>query len=284
MPHISQKYISLKNRLLNIITSPMRLFRSICFSIGLAVMMAAALTVTAAVGFYHSLPAIDKMSFEQFKELGAQKLATRLSDSKKKQIWVGIDQISRDYLYTIVMGEDSEFFDHDGLNYDAIVEAALENIKKKKYEYGASTISQQVVKNLFLTNEKSIVRKLKEIVVTLKMEGHFTKNQILEVYLNTAEFGPDIYGVHAAARHYFKKEPSKITVPEGALIAVMLPSPRRYHYAIVENQNLTSKNRRKIHRIIADMWANEFISFQQYQKYIRYDYFKSPTRVPAKSR
>jgi monofunctional biosynthetic peptidoglycan transglycosylase len=158
------------------------------------------------------------------------------------------------------------------------------NWKKKKYEHGASTISQQVVKNLFLSNEKSINRKIREILITYKLEGQFSKNQILEIYLNIAELGPDIFGIQEAARYYFKKHPMKVNAAEGAFIALMLPSPRKFHFTIFENQNLSEKNQKKLRRVIGDLHSSDYISAQQYREYLNYNYFRKRFPAGEKSR
>ena len=106
------------------------------------------------------------------------------------------------------------------------------------------------------------------------LEKHFTKNQILELYLNIAEFGPDIFGVHAASRYYFKKRPSKINAAEGAFLSLMLPSPRRNHYSLFQNRNLTPNKKRKLRRVLRGMVSEGFISQKQYNRYVRYNFFK----------
>src|SRR5690606_7712117 len=98
-------------------------------------------------------------------------------------------------------------------------------------------------------------------------------NQIIEIYLNLAEFGPDIFGVRAASHHFFGKSPGKINAAEGAFMALMLPSPRKNHYAIFQNHNLTRAKRKRIRRVLRDMMYSEFISPEQYRRYLRYDYF-----------
>ena len=119
------------------------------------------------------------------------------------------------------MSEDSSFFQHDGINYDAILRSLLVNLKAKSFKAGGSTISQQVVKNIFLTQEKTIIRKFKGILYNKRIgEKFYKKNQILELYLNIIEAGPDIYGVNAASHIYFSKRPSELNGAEGAFVAI----------------------------------------------------------------
>jgi monofunctional biosynthetic peptidoglycan transglycosylase len=272
-----QIYLKSKlGRLAYVVLAPYRIFKVVCFSIGFLVLTLALGTGGYLYRVYRSVPDIDQMTFHQLKSRAQQSVFQRLEDRSRLGAfrWTEIHEVNRDFLYTIVMSEDSSFFDHEGLNYDAIMNSLAENIKKKKYEYGASTITQQVVKNLFLTHEKSLIRKLKEWILTEKIERRFTKNQILEAYLNLAEFGPDIFGIDSASRHFFHKAPSQINAAEGAFIALMLPSPRKNYYSIYQNRNLASTKKKKIRRVLGDMLANEFISQKQYQNYIRYKFYR----------
>jgi monofunctional biosynthetic peptidoglycan transglycosylase len=273
-------------RVVRIVTSPYRALKALCFALGVFTLLLTVALAVSTYAFFRSLPDLKVLGFPQLRKT-AQKLVYRKLESGtggRAPSWVEISDISRDFLYSIVMSEDSTFFEHDGIDIDAIAAAAIVNLRKKTYEAGASTISQQVVKNLFLTDEKTIVRKLKEVVVTERLEGAYTKNEILEVYLNIAEFGPDLYGVRAAAQHYFGKKPSEINAAEGAFIAIMLPSPRKFHYSVFENQNITKGKKKKIRRILGDMLANEFISPKQYRDYLTYDYFnEQERRKPAKN-
>lgn len=232
------------------------------------------LCVGAAV-FLRSLPAVDHMDFARLKSAARARIHDKLEDPNTRVSWTPLDQVHRNFLYAIVMSEDANYFEHEGIDVDALLNSIAANLKTHRYEYGASTISQQVTKNLFLKNDKTLVRKIKEFILTERLERHFSKNEILEIYLNVAEFGPDLFGVGAAARHYFGKTPAEINPAEGAFIALMLPSPRKNHFAILENQNLSLARRRKIRRVLGDMLANDLISAGQYQKYAHYDFFKS---------
>ena len=222
--------------------------------------------------FIYSLPDLDQYTFSTLKKVARRSVRTKLEDQKKLYKWVSFKNINRDCIYAVIFSEDSTFYRHDGFNYDAIINAFAENLKQRRFAYGASTISQQVVKNLFLTNEKSFSRKLKEFLLTRDLERVFTKNQIMEIYLNIAEFGPDIFGINAASHYYFKKPPLSVNAGESALLALMLPSPRKNHYSIYKNRNLTNKKRRKVKRVLREMLFNEFISQGQYQTYLTYSF------------
>lgn len=273
-------YLSLKNRIKKVITAPWRFFQWFCFSVGLLAILISLGLGTYAFLFYRSLPNIAEINYITLKKIAQKRVHSNLENKKSYYEWIELGKTHRDYLYAITMSEDSTFFEHEGLDFEAMLDSLAQNLKNKSYEYGASTITQQVAKNLFLTQNKTINRKIKELFITRSLEKHLTKNQILELYVNIAEFGPDIYGITAAAKEYFGKKPSQINAAEGAFIALMLPSPRRLHYSLFQNKNLTPDKKRKIRRILGDMLANDFISYEQYKTYSKYDYHRR-LRQPA---
>jgi monofunctional biosynthetic peptidoglycan transglycosylase len=219
------------------------------------------------------LPDVEEMDFDKVRQLTREKVYNRLEDKKKIYKWITLKRINKDLVYAILMSEDANYFNHNGINYDALINSIAENIKRREFAFGGSTISQQVVKNIFLDNKKSIMRKIEEIIITRRMERRFQKNQILEFYLNIAEFGPDIFGVNAASHYYFNKPPSEINAAEGAFMALMLPSPRKNHYRLFQNRNLSGRWKKKLQRILKDMRYNGFINNQQYRYYLNYPYF-----------
>ena len=171
----------------------------------------------------------------------------QLSDGKElrlKKQWVPIEKISPEMVNAVVASEDNLFMSHWGFDFDAISKAKKMNEKGKKV-YGASTISQQTAKNVFLWPSRTWVRKGLECYFTVLIEIFWPKKRIMEVYLNVAETGDGIYGVEAASRHYYKKSADKLTQEQAALIAASLPAPRRYNPA-----NPTSYIRSRQKRII----------------------------------
>ena len=148
-----------------------------------------------------------------------------VSGSEIHQTWVPIEDISPNLIRSVVVSEDGRFCSHRGIDLAAIKEA-LER-SKTIYPRGASTISMQVVKNVFLWPSKSYVRKVVEVPVTLVMELVWPKWRILEVYLNVAEWGDGVFGAEAAAQHHFRKPALKLTEREAAQLAVALPNPFR---------------------------------------------------------
>lgn len=144
--------------------------------------------------------------------------------------WVSWEQISPQIKLAVIAAEDQKFPVHRGLDFEAI-EKAVEHNQRSRRKRGASTITQQTAKNLFLSSTRSMTRKGVELGYTLMIEAMWPKRRILEVYLNIAEFGEGVYGVEAAARRYFGKPASKLTSYEAALMAAVLPNPKRLRLA-----------------------------------------------------
>ncbi len=263
---------------------PWLMFQRLCFAIGFSVLAAFILSGFLVYSFLRSLPAVERMSFEELTEIGKKRVSERMENRSSRYRWTALRDISREFLYSVVVSEDATFFEHEGFNIEMILSSLAENLKEGKHAYGASTISQQVAKNLFLTNEKTYTRKLKEFLITRKLEKRFKKNELIEVYLNVAEFGPDVFGAYAASHEYFKMNPSDINAAQGAFIALMLPSPKRNYFSIYQNKNLTKVKTRRIERVLRDMLYEEYLSEPQYHRYVRYRYFpETSPRRPART-
>ncbi|GLH72156.1 monofunctional biosynthetic peptidoglycan transglycosylase [Geothrix limicola] len=141
--------------------------------------------------------------------------------------WVPLEEISPSLGLAVIAAEDQNFADHFGFDWQAI-EKAIQHNEKSRRKRGASTVSQQTAKNLFLWNSRSWVRKGFEAWFTLLMEAGWSKRRILEVYLNIVEFGDGVYGAESAARTYFGKPAKRLSAPEAALMAAVLPNPRKF--------------------------------------------------------
>lgn len=146
---------------------------------------------------------------------------------ERVQVWVPLDRISERLVQAVVMGEDAGFFGHEGFDFYEIREAFERNWKEGRTVRGASTITQQLAKNLFLSTERSYSRKLREAMLTYRLEKTLEKRRILEIYLNVIEWGPGVYGAEAASRRVFGKSASSLDAAEAALLAAMIPSPIR---------------------------------------------------------
>ena len=157
---------------------------------------------------------------------GAPKLRGRVI--KPLRIWVPLSRISPYLQKAVIVAEDASFYRHRGFDWPGIRDAATRNWDRGELRRGGSTITQQLAKNLYLSPEKNFVRKLHEALITRALEDRLSKRRILELYLNVVEWGHGIYGAEAAARHHFGKAALDLTPAEAALLAGILPSPRRY--------------------------------------------------------
>jgi len=172
---------------------------------------------------------------------------------KLKKDWISLDNISQNLVQAIVASEDNLFQYHYGIDFKAIKDANRHNEKSKRL-HGASTISQQTAKNVFLWPSRSWLRKGFEVYFTELIELIWGKERIMEVYLNVIEMGDGIYGVEAAAQTYFHKTAKNLTHSESAMIAAMLPAPRRWHpnrpsNRLIIRQQRTLINMEKIEKI-----------------------------------
>ena len=143
--------------------------------------------------------------------------------------WVPYSEISPNLMRATLVAEDISFFSHHGFDFEAIDESVRNAIKQGEKPRGASTLSQQVVKNLWLSPSRNYFRKIKEALLTIQLEHTLKKRRILEIYLNVVEFGPGVYGCEAASKYYFKKHASELSEEEAAELAASLPAPRYWH-------------------------------------------------------
>jgi monofunctional biosynthetic peptidoglycan transglycosylase len=143
-----------------------------------------------------------------------------------RQRWVPYQQISNNLRRAVLVAEDSSFFDHDGIDLTEIRASLERNWEEGRFVRGASTITQQLAKNLYLSPSRNPVRKLKELFITRRLEAALTKRRILEIYLNVIEWGDGIFGADAAARAYFGKSAAELTADEAALLAGAIINPR----------------------------------------------------------
>lgn len=177
--------------------------------------------------------------------------------------YVRLRDISPYMIKTVVITEDSLFWQHKGFDWESIKRNYEENKRLGRYKRGGSTITQQLAKNLYLTSEKTLLRKGLEAFITMKIERLLTKKEILERYLNVIEFGKNIYGVKAASQHYFKKHPSQLTIVESAFLAMLLPNPKKYSVSFYK-KNLTPFASKRIHQIVTNMYQFKRITDEEY--------------------
>ncbi|MGQ9561705.1 MAG: monofunctional biosynthetic peptidoglycan transglycosylase [Candidatus Oleimicrobiaceae bacterium] len=176
------------------------------------------------------------------------------------RLWRPLASISPWLIKAVITSEDDTFFQHEGIRPEAIKEALAKDWKMRRWARGASTITQQLAKNAFLSREKTVSRKLREIVLARRIEKVLSKQRILELYLNVVEWGDGVYGAEAAARYYFGKPASAITLPEAAMLAGMLPNPK-FRNPFVRYERVMTHQRRVLHL----MRNNGVITAEEYE-------------------
>lgn len=187
-----------------------------------------------------------------------QPVKTKLVGSRPAG-WVSLSSISKAAMGAVVVSEDWAFFAHDGYDAKQLKEAIQEDLSERKFSRGASTITMQVVKNVFLSQEKTLYRKGKEFILAIRMSQQVPKRKVLEVYFNIAEWGEGIFGIGRAAPFYFGKAPSELTAREGAFLAMLLPSPKRYSQSF-RDRSLTKYASKTVTAILGKMTQAQYIT------------------------
>lgn len=164
----------------------------------------------------------------RFMEIRLAELRQKNPQAQLKQQWVPYERISPHLKRAIIAAEDAKFVDHEGFDWEGMQKAIEKNQKRGRTVAGGSTISQQLAKNLFLTPTKSYFRKVEEAIITLMLEGLWSKRRIFEVYLNVIEWGNGVFGAEAAARHYYNTSAAQLGPEQAARLAGMVPNPRYY--------------------------------------------------------
>jgi monofunctional biosynthetic peptidoglycan transglycosylase len=187
--------------------------------------------------------------------------------TKRPMEWVSLDQISKRIQGAIISSEDGKFYEHPGYDLDQLTEAIDKSVKarnrKKKKVRGASTITQQLVKNLFLSTDRTLFRKGQEMIMALAIEKHADKKKILETYLNVIEYGKGLYGIGNATQFYFHKKPNQLTAREAAFLAMLLPSPVKYAKSF-QKKSLTPFAQKMVESILLKMRQGGYIGEQEH--------------------
>jgi len=178
---------------------------------------------------------------------------------RKFRVWVPIASLPENIIQAVVTAEDDTFFGHTGVNYKAVWEALRHDVQKKRFARGGSTITQQMIKNVLLSKEKTLTRKLREFVLARQAEEILTKRKILEIYLNEVEWGENVYGIEAASRYYFDKHATELTHAESALLAGMLPNPRYYNPF-----KRMDKARQRQEQVLFNMFQAKLLTQEEY--------------------
>jgi monofunctional glycosyltransferase len=233
------------------------------------------IVVVGFIGFYLVYPDVTilkkvnpkKTSFMEYREDQWQAKGKKLIIRKR---WVSLPNISPYLVKAIIIAEDDKFWSHRGFDVDAIQKALEKNIEKGKFKFGGSTISQQLVKNLYLTPAKNPVRKLKEAIITWRVEQAISKRRILELYLNVVEWGNGIFGAEMASQRYFGKSAALLTAEEAAKLAAILPNPIRFK---VDGTSSYTERRAKI---IYNIMVKRGIVIPDYEEVIKTPHVEVP--------
>jgi penicillin-binding protein 1A len=182
-----------------------------------------------------TMPSIPAISMEEKAPAGTWERIYRIIDLKSavntkidKRSYVPLSEIPLTMQQAIIAIEDNRFYHHTGFDIEGILRASLVNLQTGQVTEGGSTITQQLVKNMFLSQDRTLIRKSEEFVLALDMEARYSKEEILEMYLNTIYFGSSAYGIKEASRIYFNKTPAKLTLPESAMLAGLPNAPSLY--------------------------------------------------------
>lgn len=217
-------------------------------SVGLIILLSLG-TIAAVIGAatfyaYQSIPNIDNID-------GCFKTSMFSVDlCPKKSGYVRYQNIPKHLVNSLIAAEDASFYFHQGFDMEGIQDAFEKSMDAGRWVRGGSTITQQLAKNLYLNKEKSLVRKIKELILARSIEKKISKTKIIEKYFNVVEFGAGIYGISKASYHYFSKPPSALTPAEGAYLVSLLPSPIRYSAAFRRGKELSSFNKRRVKHIL----------------------------------
>ncbi len=198
-----------------------------------AIVITGAALGAAAVLFWASLPDVRPLarSWPKTTAFMERRKAELLRAGKSARLeWtpVPLSRIAPDVQRAVIVAEDARFWDHEGVDWDAMRIALETNFERGRIKFGGSTITQQLAKNLYLSPARTPWRKLRELSIAWRLERELSKKRILELYLNVIEFGPRTFGVEAAARRYMDKSAGELSREEAATLAAMIPSPRIY--------------------------------------------------------
>lgn len=186
------------------------------------------------IGYYFLFPDVaalgktnpKKTAFMEYREKEWQREGKK---KKIKQRWVSLSQISPYVVKAVIIAEDDKFWKHEGFDFEAMQKAVEKDIRKGNFKVGGSTISQQLAKNLYLSPSKNPIRKVKEAILTWRIENHLLKKRIIEIYLNVAEWGDGVFGIEMAARTHYGKSAAALNAQEAARLAAVLPNPKKFN-------------------------------------------------------
>ena len=233
----------------------MKKTRGVLRAIGRGIAALLGVGFVCAAYIYLTLPDVRPLRTENpattaFMELRAQQAHARGVPATRDWRWVSYARISPNLKKAVIVTEDSAFWQHEGVDYEQLRESIETNWERGEFARGASTITQQLAKNLYLSPSKNPLRKVKELLITRRLEVELPKQRILEVYLNAIEWGDGIWGAEAAARRYFRKSAAELSAQESALLAAAIANPR-----IMDPARPSARLRRRQQMIMRRMGA-----------------------------
>ena len=185
------------------------------------------------------------MGYKMFIDaLNEMPLAEKVASIENSKYYIAINELPQIYLDAVVAVEDHRFYEHGAIDVVSLGRALLTNVKEKELAEGGSTITQQLVKNIYFSQQKSFVRKIAEIFMAIEMEKHYDKDKVLELYVNTSYFGDGYYGINRACNGYFKKKPMDMSLYEATLIAGIPNAPSIY--APTNNLELAEQRQKQV--------------------------------------
>lgn len=201
----------------------------------------------------------NKLSYKTTVALVLDANGNEIVPQNMSKISLSYDQLPRHVIDAFVAIEDKKFFEHGGINYKRMIKASLKNLKARSFSQGASTISQQLIKNTHLTSEKTLRRKFDEIILAKELEKNLSKQEIMSAYLNAIYFGNGAFGIASAAQRYFSKDAKDLTIAESATLAGIIKSPKKYSPTANPQQCLARRN-----VVLREMLNDGKISQEQY--------------------
>lgn len=196
-------------------------------TVTIGVWLLAGMTI-AGLWWYVTLPDGSEFTHANPQRTAMMRYREGIGERAGPIAWVPLSRISPALRRAVIIAEDANFYHHKGIDWEAARSALQRDWRERRFSRGGSTITQQLAKNLYLEPRKTIWRKGTEALIALRIERHLSKPRLLELYLNVVEWGRDVYGAEAAARHYFGKSAAELTIEEASWLAAILPAPLRY--------------------------------------------------------
>lgn len=223
----------------------MKFVKKLLLCLFLAIIVAASIIILQGYNYYT----------DTFKE---KKLIDQISEVTSQENFVKFDDLSELYVDAVIATEDRRFYDHGAIDIISIGRALFNNIKNGEFSEGGSTITQQVAKNIFFTQDKDISRKVAEIFAAYDLERNYSKNEIFELYVNTSYFGSGYYGIYEASYGYYNKSPKELNLSEASMLAGIPNAPSAYSPDV--NPELASQRQQQVLR---KMVTNNYISQEE---------------------